>query len=115
MPDEPEDWPVRNEAGEIVNGDARTYLAQWANDRAAESEDFRIALEKLVAKGCYRLKLAWLLSALANAKRWQGIGRKRLQRIAADLEQAASGVRELFSASSISYWISTLYASKVNC
>ena len=40
MPDERESWPVSDEAGEIVSGDARTYVTQWAKERAAESEAF---------------------------------------------------------------------------
>lgn len=96
MNGEQDDWPVRDATGGIVLGDARTSRTQWADDRAAESDEFRFALDKLVAAGCDRLKIAWLLSALANAQRWQDISRDDVRRIVNALEQAASGLKTLF-------------------
>jgi hypothetical protein len=96
MDGEPEDWPVLNEVGEIVRGDARTSLTQWANNLAAESAEFRVAFDELIKAECDRAKIGWLLSALANAQGWQSISRERLRGITDDLKKAAEGVRRLF-------------------
>src|SRR5689334_21659831 len=76
--------------------DIRTYLTRWSADLAAESYEFRIALDQLEAARCDPLKIAWLLSALANAQRWQTISRDDLRKITATLEKAADGLRTLF-------------------
>jgi hypothetical protein len=78
------DWPAPNSLGE------------WVDDLRHQSDEFRVAIDALIAANCDRLKLAWLLSALSNAIRWQNISRDDLRGIVEELQRAAKSVRRLF-------------------
>src|SRR5262245_58380733 len=77
-------------------GDDPAYLTEWLKATAAKSWRFQPALDKLKDAGCDPLKLAWLLVALANARGWKNISRDDAKKIAADLREAARGLRQLF-------------------
>src|SRR5262245_18774085 len=89
------DWPVGKD-GQVVFGDARTSLTQWAQRLTEKSDNFRIAMDTLAKAGSDPVKLAWLLYSLSNAQGWKNISREVLGEIIMRIEKAANDVRTLF-------------------